>query len=167
MKYNYNYCFCKKDLLIDIRSLNSVTSSLEDAIDQARTLPVNLSVFPTVMKLKIDKQREMVYPINQSEDNKANNFTLKRIKDSSWKRLEELYSEEDIFRMIDDGKLESLVYTAAFLADSEDYTEITWSADELYSYLSKDQKTTTEAFAEHGFDFRCYSYKVSEATQNQ
>ena len=163
MKYNYNYCFCKKDLLIDIRSLNSVTSGLEDAIDQARTLPVNLSVFPTVMKLKIDKQREMVYPINLSEDNKANNFTLKRIKDSSWKRLEELYSEEDIFRMIDDGKLESLVYTAAFLADSEDYTEITWSADELFSYLSKDLIPNTESFEEHGFDFRCYSYKVSEA----
>ena len=161
MKYNYNFCFCKKDLLIDIRSMNSVTTSLEDAIEEARTLPVSLSVFPTVMKLKTDHQREMVYPTNLN-NNKTQNFTLKRIKESSWKRLEELFSMQDIFRMIDAGKLESLVNTAPYLADSEDYAEITWSAEELYSYLSNDLAPTSENLAEHGFDFRCYSYKVSE-----
>jgi hypothetical protein len=162
MKYNYNFCFCKKDLLIDIRSLDSVTSSLEDAIEEARTLPVNLSVFPTVMKLKIDKKREMVYPLELNESNKTHNFTLKRIKDLSMKRLEELYSKEDLFRMIEEGKLESLVCTAAYLADSEDYEEINWSADEIYSYLSNNLTPATKSLAEHGFDFRCYSYKVSE-----
>ena len=162
MKYNYNFCFCKKDLLIDIRSMNSVTTSLEDAIEEARTLPVSLSVFPTVMKLKTDNQREMVYHINLSDNNKSHNFTLKRIKESSWKRLEELYSMQDIFRMIDAGKLESLVCAAPYLADSEDYEEIIWSADELYRYLSSDLTPTTVALTEHGFDFRCYSYKVSE-----
>jgi len=162
MEYNYNFCFCKKDLLIDIRLMDSVIRSFEDAIEEARTLPVSLSVFPTVMKLKADKQREMVYPINLSESNKCLNFTLKRIKDSSMKKLEELFFKEDIFRIVDEGKLESLVFSAAYLADSEDYAEITWSADELYSYLSKDLTPTTEALAEHGFDFRCYSYKVSE-----
>lgn len=162
MKYNYNFCFCKKDLLIDIRSMNSVTMSLEDAIEEARTLPVSLSVFPTVMKLKTGNQREMVYPINLSGDNKTHNFTLKKIKESSWKRLEDLFMMEDIFRMIDTGKLESLVCAAPYLADSEDYAEINWSADELYSYLSNDLMPATETLAEPGIDFRCYSYKVSE-----
>lgn len=165
MKYNYNFCFCKKDLLIDIRSMNLVTTSLEDAIEEARTLPVSLSVFPTVMKLKTDNQREMVYPINLSDNNKSHNFTLKRIKGSSWKRLEELFSMQDIFRMIDAGKLESLVCTAPYLADSEDYEVIIWSADELYSYLSRDLTPTTETLTEHGFDFRCYSYKVSKVVR--
>ena len=57
MKYNYNFTFCKKDLLIDIRLITSITTSLEEAIEEARTLPVSLSVFPTVMKLKTDNQR--------------------------------------------------------------------------------------------------------------
>jgi len=165
MKYNYNFCFCKKDLLIDIRSKDSVTRSLEDAIEEARTLPVSLSVFPTVMKLKTDKQREMVYPITPSESNKTRNFTLKRIKDSSRKRLEELFSIEDLCRMTEEGKLESLVSSAAYLADSEDYVEINWSADELYRYLSKDLTSIAESSAEHGFNFRCYSYKVSEVVR--
>lgn len=165
MKYNYNFCFCKKDLLIDIRSMDSVTTSLEDAIEEARNLPVSLSVFPTVMKLKTNKQREMVYPINLSDSNKTHNFTLKRIKDSSMKKLEELYFKEDLFRIIDEGKLESLVLSAAYLADSEDFAEIIWSADELYSYLSEDLTSTTESLAELGFNFRCYAYKVSEVAQ--
>ena len=165
MKYNYNFCFCKKDLLIDIRLMDSITNSLEDAIVEAKNLPVSLSVLPTVMKLKTDKQREMVYPINLSDNNKTHNFTLKRIKDSSRKRLEELYSKEDLFRIIDEGKLESLVLSAAYLADSEDFVEITWSADELFSYLSEDLTPTTEYLAELGFNFRCYAYKVSEVAQ--
>jgi hypothetical protein len=162
MRYNYNFTFCKKDLLIDIRSTKSVTLSLEEAIEEARTLPVSLSVFPTVMKLKTDHQKEMVYPINLRDNNKTHNFTLKRIKESSWQRLEELFSIQDIFRMVDTGKLESLVKTAPYLADSEDYEEITWSADELYNYLCGELTPTTETLPECGIDFRCYSYKVSE-----
>ena len=166
MKYNYNFCFCKKDLLIDIRLMDSVTNSLEDAIVEAKNLPVSLSVFPTVMKLNTDKERQLIYPINLS-DNNTHNFTLKRIKDLSRKRLEELYSKEDLFRMIEEGKLESLVLSAAYLADSEDYAEITWSADKLYSYLSEDLIPTTESLAEHGFNFRCYAYKVSDVAQKK
>jgi len=163
MKYNYNFCFCKKDLLIDIRLMNSVSTSVEDAIEEARTLPVSLSVFPTVMKLKTEHKKDIIYPINPSDNSTTHNFTLKRIKDSSWKRLEELFSVQDIYGMIDAGKLESLVRTAPYLADSEDYSEIIWSADELYSYLSRDLTPTTETLIEPGYDFRCYSYKVSEA----
>jgi len=165
MKYNYNFCFCKKDLLIDIRSMNSVTTSLEDAIEEARTLPVSLSVFPTIIKLKTDNQREMVYPINLFDNDKAHNFTLKRIKESSWKGIEELFSMQDIFRMIDAGKLESLVSTAPYLADSKDYIEIIWSADELYRYLCQDLTPSIDTLVEDGINFRCYSYKVSEAVR--
>ena len=165
MKYNYNFTFCKKDLLIDIRLITSITTSLEEAIEEARTLPVSLSVFPTVMKLKTDNQREMVYPINLIDNNKTHNFTLKRIKESSWRRLEELFSIQDIFQMIAAGKLESLVSTAPYLADSMDYEEIIWSADELYLYLSRDLTPSIETLAEYGFDFRCYSYKVSEVVR--
>jgi hypothetical protein len=116
------------------------------------------------MKLKTDNQREMVYPINLV-DNKTPNFTLKRIKESSWKRIEELYSMQDIFRMVDAGKLESLIKVAPYLADSKDYVEITWSAEKLYTYLSSNLTPNTETIAERGFDFRCYSYKVSEVVR--
>lgn len=163
MKYTYSFCFCKKDLLIDVKLTNTKTRCLEDAIEEAKSLPVSLIVFPNAMKLKADTYKDVTYPILLPVNGTPSLYTLKKMKDASRNRIEELYSPEYIWQMIDAGKLESLITTAPYLADSTDYEEAAWSAEELYHYLNNDFIPANNHLGEMGFEFKCYSYKVTES----
>jgi len=163
MKYIYSFCFCKKDLMIDIKLTDTKARCLEDAIEEAKSLPVSLSVFPDIIKLKAEKYKDVIYPIHLPEKGDHSLYTLKRMKETSRNKIEELYSPEYIWQMIDAGKLESLISAAPYLADSIDYEVIVWSAKELYCYLNNDFIPVNNLLDETGFEFKCYSYKVTES----